>query len=227
MPPHRVALVSVAMVLGAFVLGLVLISQGGDKKCRCTVRIGLPSGETLPRRGSLYLRGSREEWKGAGTLTEVADGTWRIDFDLADGEMLEYVRLRATDAWRAPAEPPRLVKLERRRSRLWATVDQAAAAYRARWTYGGVTTEGIEVPRNHGDVGLVRLWWIPASELDDGGRLELIAIRFDGSEIAVADVPDEVGDGISRRLEALLVACALALVLAPRACDGLLRGRCD
>lgn len=206
----------VLMLLGA--AGLAIFDRPQGTKCHNTSWIGHPPHDTLPRRGTLFVRGDPRAWIGPGDLTEVAPRVWRIDFDVGvtHEEFRSHPRLRTTDEWRPRPAPPRLVDLSRMDGRLRATVDDGVAAFRARWTYEGTTTERIEVPRNNGTTGALKLWWIPEAELLDGGHLELVAIRFDGSEVAVEDMPDEVAFGTPRKVVALLLAIALALLLAPR-----------
>ena len=98
--------------------------------------------------------------------------------------------------------------------KLRVTIDQVATAFRVRWTHGGTTTERIVVPRNDGATSKIDLWWIPAPELA-GGRLQLVAIRFDRSEVAVEGVPDQLVHATSGFDIAMLVALTLALLLAP------------
>ncbi|MCB9572153.1 MAG: hypothetical protein H6709_08680 [Kofleriaceae bacterium] len=111
-------------------------------------------------------------------------------------------------AWAAPADPPRVVSMGR--SQLHGTctsqdavaiqVDQPVAAFRVRWyTAAAGWTDRVIVPQTSGVPGETpRLLLgsvdcgpdtVPVEDLAAGVVLDVRAIRFDGSEVAVTGVP--------------------------------------
>jgi hypothetical protein len=157
-------------------------------------------------------------WTGASSsvaVTQVSDAVVRIDYD-APHSFAAELRVAADDyydptnvvldpQWRRPAKAPRVVQYWHDVDH-WACswndtvsfqLDQPVAAVRVRWTFGGETKEWIEAPRSdESTMSVIALGKINCGsstvdpeELAIGGRLELIAIRFDRSEIAVTGVP--------------------------------------
>jgi hypothetical protein len=100
-----------------------------------------------------------------------------------------------------PNNPPRVVGYTRHGEPGWNVLvlelDQPIAAVRARWAHHGRTIEYFEVAQ-YGVTGVwvllgTRPCWqhtsIPPNELAEGGYLELIAIRYDGSEVPISGMP--------------------------------------
>jgi hypothetical protein len=148
-------------------------------------------------------------WRGpAGsvTQTELADYVVRIDYEGLEGSELvvngvDYPLVRD---WRSPARAPRVIRYWHLQNH-WACsstdslsieIDQPTAAIRARWTHDGATTEWVVPAWGRAPAPVVELGKIncggttlPPAELRKGGRLELFAIRVDGSELPIAGLP--------------------------------------
>ncbi len=117
--------------------------------------------------------------------------------------------LRVDAAWTAPAEPPRVVSLGRSQHQWMCSwqdaiaiqVDQPVAAFRVRWwTEAAGWSTAIIPPRartSDGPSTPVLLLGkvdcagetVPVAALQAGAIVDVAAIRFDGSEVAVTGVP--------------------------------------
>lgn len=102
--------------------------------------------------------------------------------------------------WRAPIDAPRVTSFAHHQDSwtcsssdsLELDIDQPTAAFRARWTFDGSTKEWV-IPAREARLSLGKLdctgTTLPPDELENGGHLELHAIRLDGSEVRVAGLP--------------------------------------
>jgi len=184
--------------------------------CGCLPKLSPESG-SVPLRGSLYLgdvdmidRGEVSvRWIGTpGTATwTVHDSIARLDYSGPEGSELvvitfkqyERARYKLESGWRAPATAPRAISFEHEESSwtcastdaLFIKLDQSTAAVRVRWTHSGKTETRV-LPTD-GRVALGQIGCcgenISPDELHDGGALELVAIRADGSEAQILGVP--------------------------------------
>jgi hypothetical protein len=154
----------------------------------------------------------RVRWIGTpGTVeqSEVSRDVTKISYrgeagsQLVLGASYETARYKLADTWRAPSLTPTAQGFEHDDSGggcpswnvLRVTLDQPTAAIRIRWTFADVTFEWV-LPAE-GELILIGErscggTTVPTEQLAIGGRLELIAIRLDGSEIAVRGVPSTI-----------------------------------
>lgn len=165
----------------------------------------------------------RDGTAGRWTVTPLSTTVARVDYDAGSAmgvELFAFPRAPGERAgldprWRAPSRLPRVVALSHEQGAwtcsshdlLAIELDEPVAAVRVRWTFGRITRELVEVPWTRGGRPVLALGKIDCGganldplELFVGGALELIAIRFDGSEVAVAGLPP----WISTQLVALL-----------------------
>jgi hypothetical protein len=160
-------------------------------------------GENLPR-ADVTWTGT----PGTSRFTRVGETVVRLDYAGKPGGAME-VHLRAWDEtmtyeldarWQAPNGDPRALRYWHHvhewtcsnADSVMIQIDQRAAAVRARWTYEGKTTEWIVPPHTERSKVVVELGkincgttTIPPEQLANGGKLELVAIRFDGSEVPI------------------------------------------
>ena len=158
-------------------------------------------------------------WTGTGagtaTFTRVDDAVARLDYAGPAGSQLmlrftrgdEQVSFRLVERWRMPDAAPRVLRYWHQvyawtcssSDSMMLQLDQHTAAVRARWTYNGRTVDYIEAARTDGSKAVVELGSIncggesiPVDQLRDGGRLELFAIRHDGSEVKIEGLPARI-----------------------------------
>lgn len=153
---------------------------------------------------------------GTTTITRVGDRVARVDYEGPPGAALtlslpysatDPSTYYLTDAWQPPRATPRALQYWHERSAwtcsntdsLMIQLDQPTAALRVRWTHGGETVERIEAVHAEATKAVLELGkidcggtTIPPHELAAGGHLELVAIRFDGSEAVVRGLPSRI-----------------------------------
>jgi len=171
--------------------------------------------------------------------TVLAHDIIRLDYEGEEGSTLvlfphhQRSEYRLSSGWRAPAGTPRVVEYEHYTSdsyegstdALVVTVDQATAAVRATWTpeKGGNTAVWWVVAPHHsvrgytlslGDHACGGRRTLPPDDLRDGGHLALTAIRLDGSEVAIAGLPERISTGMSPTSQRILfIVCGLLACL--------------
>lgn len=237
----------------AWLLALTLLMAApriANADCACLPKVS-PSSGVVPVRGSLYL-GSvyllerfevSVKWIGTpGTATwTVQDGVARLDYSGSDGAELvvvmfkehEHGRYKLDADWRAPATPPHAIRFDHHESSwrcastdaLFIDLDQSTAAVRVRWTHSGTTTTRVLATDGRVELGQVSCCGetLSPEELHDGGTLELVAIRTDGSEAPILGVPRFVyADMYSSETT---VAGSLRAVMRPAAARGAPLGR--
>jgi hypothetical protein len=150
--------------------------------------------------------------------TRVSDDILRVDYAAGLATTMQVgvgwapVTYTIDPMWKAPADAPRVLQYWHqvsewtcsRTDSVMIQIDQPTAAFRVRWTNLddiGSTREYIE-PAQTGDNGRSVLelgkhncigeMHIRPEELAAGGVLELVAIRFDGSEVAVTGLPEMI-----------------------------------
>ncbi|MDB4961179.1 MAG: hypothetical protein JWP01_1178 [Myxococcales bacterium] len=170
-------------------------------------------------------------------VEKVSDVVVRIDYDAphtfaavlyaSSNDEWGPTHVTFDPGWTAPTTPPRVIQYWHEVSSwtcsstdsLKLQVDQPTAAFRVRWTHDGKTREWIEAGRTWNDRTSLELGKINCgsetvdpAELAAGGHLELIAIRSDGSEVAVTGLPETIstrempaGDGDRAMADAALV----------------------
>ncbi len=133
----------------------------------------------------------------------------RIDYEGPAGSLIVVNRrsYQLASDWQPPSQPPRVASYAHHQNEwmcsstdvLVVDLDQPTAAIRARWTYRGTTTEWV-LPAREGT--LLQLGKIDCGgttlrpeELLEGGHLELLAIRLDGSEMRVVGLPETIAAG--------------------------------
>lgn len=211
LPNMRLWLLALAMIVAA--------ERAADASCGCLPKLSPESG-SIPLRGSLYLgdvhlieRGEVSvRWIGTpGTATwTVDDGVARLDYSGAEGSELvvmtfkryERARYKLESGWRAPTTAPRAIRFEHQESEwtcartdaLVIELDQPTAAVRVRWTHRDLTETLVLPTDGRVPLGLIGCCgtYISPAELHDGGALELVAIRVDGSEAPILGVPSFV-----------------------------------
>ena len=200
-------LVRTAIGLGIF--GVVAVAGAGRAEASCAVAewYGTPSGTTIPAKGVLY-KFSRLD----------GDSPPRMErYDAADASelvrQLEYrdheVRFVVDPAWAPPAEAPRVLTIEHTKhewtcseeNALAIQLDQPVAAVRVFWATSEGQHEMIVAPKPDQTpmlrpASILKLGRIdcagenvPVADLERGVVLGLTAIRHDGSEIAIDEVP--------------------------------------
>ena len=207
-----------------FVIALLVAAErSAHAACSCRLKLSPESGP-VPLRGFLYLgdvyllqRGDvTVRWigiPGMATWT-VREGIARLDYSGPEGSELavilggkyESARYRLASGWRAPSTAPRAIGFQHE-ERSWTCastdaliieLDQSTAAVRVRWTHWG-TTETFVLPTD-GRVALGQLGCcgsnISPDELHDGGELELVAIRVDGTEARILGIPRVVSTDV-------------------------------
>ena len=203
-----------------FVLAMILAAErAADASCGCLLKLSPESG-SVPLRGSLYLgdvglveRGQVSvRWIGTPGIASwtAQHGIARLDYSGPEGSELivvtfgryERARYKLESSWRAPTTAPRAIRFEHEESEwtcastdaLYIELDQSTAAVRVHWTHRGTTetrvlpTDGRVALGLNGCCGT----YISPDELHDGGTLELVAIRVDGSEAQILGIPSFV-----------------------------------
>jgi hypothetical protein len=148
-------------------------------------------------------------------VTRVERAVARIDYVGAEGSQLSFrnrygeetYTYKLAAEWTAPTKEPRVLQYWHHVSEwecsssdeLSIQLDQPTAAVRARWTINGRTVEYVEAARTDGTKAVVSFGKvdcggtsIPPAQLADGGELELYAIRLDGSEVRISNMPRRV-----------------------------------
>ncbi len=190
-----------------------------DAKCGTPSWIGTPHSAKIPAHGSLYLYSEalayREHSRVGGPITaetKVSDTVMRLDYASKadelelDPDSTEPHVYTIDSGWRAPQAAPRVLQYWHHvyewtcssADSLMIQIDQPTAAFRVHWkAIGGVAHDWV-IPARTGDnnVNVLELGKINCGsttldpeELARGGELTLIAIRYDGSEVAVTGVP--------------------------------------
>lgn len=202
------------------VLGLALAAErSADAACACPPKLSPESG-SIPLRGSLYLgdvylleHGEVSvRWIGApGSATwSIRDGVARLDYSGPEGSELliitfkqyERARYKLDAGWRAPIGAPHAIRVEHEQSRwtcastdaLFIKLDQSTAAVRVRWTHSGTIENRILATDGTVALGQVGCCGsnLSTDELHDGGELDLVAIRVDGTEAPILGLPSFV-----------------------------------
>ena len=205
-------LVRTAIGLGIF--GVVAVAGAGRAEASCAVAewYGTPSGTTIPAKGVLY-KYSRLD----------GDSPRMERYDAADGsELVRHLQYRDHDvrfvvdpAWTPPAEAPRVLAIQHSKhewtcseeNALAIQIDQPVAAVRVFWATPEGQHEMIVAPKPDQTpmlrpASILMLGRIdcagenvPVADLERGIVLGLTAIRHDGSEIAIDEVPTIVALG--------------------------------
>jgi hypothetical protein len=220
----------------AVLLGLLAPGQA-EASCGLPSWNGTRARERLPARGVLFtyelgagfhLRHGRHTIDIAAidgaitwTASAVGDSVIRIDYETtnATGVRLGAARYAIDPAWRPPTAVPRAITTwheEHRWMCSWGDtlsflIDQPTAAFRVRlaeqeWI---VPADGHELRLGKIDCGDTL---VDPGRLHDGVELELIAIRSDGSEVAVHGFPryvavsDIAGEDVAFVVAILFVA---------------------
>jgi hypothetical protein len=205
----------------ALALLLAAIPRIAAAECAGPHWIGTPSGTPLPLRGTLFVHDTATSpvvqpmWHGRPPAlwrqTRIAEDVVRVDYLVTtptrlglDVDSPDPRTFTFDPAWRAPAAAPSVIRSwHRERSPSCPTadsvmlqIDQATAAFRVHWTYGGKTTELVVPARTaDGNKSVLELGKLDAgqnldpAELHEGGEITVTAIRLDGSEIAVTGIP--------------------------------------
>ena len=195
-------------------VALGLMSGSAHAECAEPMWVGTAGPSGLPPQGSVfvYLEGDGLELGAPGaTRTRISDTVTRVDYDLREGsdlvllekyrgKIFRQLQLPIDPNYRAPSTPPR-VRDYWHQTYAWTCsssdsirieIDQYVAAFRARWTFDGRTTEWILPPEDQTlELGKINCGGttLPPEQMRLGGHLQLIAIRFDGSEVVVEGLP--------------------------------------
>jgi hypothetical protein len=203
----------------ALVVIAALSSPGrAEAQCGTPRWLGTPSGAQIPQRGVLFLYdeglGHRDARPMGGAIkseTRISDTMMRLDYaTTADElELADPVDPRVYSVkrkWVAPASAPRVLQYWHHvhawtcssADSLMLQIDQPTAAFRVRWKVAGKEPQEWIIPARASDANASVLelgkincgsTTIEPEELARGGELSLIAIRFDGSEVAVTGLP--------------------------------------
>ncbi|HEY5922287.1 MAG TPA: hypothetical protein VIV11_11480 [Kofleriaceae bacterium] len=153
--------------------------------------------------------------QGSVRFTRVEDAVARLDYEGPVGATMtvalrqwdETFAYQLVDWWKPSEIQPRVVHYWHNTDEWtcsWADslmiqLDQRVAAVRARWTYNQRAVEWTLPPRTQGSKVVVELGkvncggaTIPPEQLVEGGELELVAIRFDGSQIPITGLPKRI-----------------------------------
>ena len=150
--------------------------------------------------------------------TPISDTVLRIDYAskadelVLDPDSTDYTKLVIDRSWRAPQVAPRVLQYWHHvyawtcssSDSVMIQIDQPTAAFRVRWKFADKKMREWIVPARTADnnINVVELGKINCGstsiepeELARGGELSLIAIRYDGSEIAVTGLPRVLSSG--------------------------------
>ncbi|NVB77224.1 MAG: hypothetical protein HOV81_02410 [Kofleriaceae bacterium] len=148
-------------------------------------------------------------------ITRVERAVARIDYVGSEGSEISFKNRYGDETytykldadWVAPTKKPRVLQYWHHvfewtcssSDELMIQLDQPTAAVRARWTINGHTVEYVEAARTDGTKAVVSFGKtncggasIPPEQLADGGEIELYAIRLDGSEVRIPNMPRRV-----------------------------------
>nr|MBA2545168.1 hypothetical protein [Deltaproteobacteria bacterium] len=183
--------------------------------------VGTPTGATIPATGRLYVYDEGFAYRGEKTLggpivrqTRLSETVLQLDYvtkadelELADD--YEPTILQVNPSWKAPTTAPRVIQYWHHKSE-WACshsdslmlqIDQPTAAFRVYWQSGDLPLRELIVPARtaENNVSVLELGKIDCgstliapAELAAGGTLLLVAIRYDGTEVAVAGLPQTI-----------------------------------
>jgi hypothetical protein len=178
---------------------IIATPRVASASCGCAVKLA-PASRVMPLRGSVFLGDAHLLDEGEISIQWIGTpGTASWTLVVTTFKRYEAARYKLSSAWRAPSAAPRAIEIEHHESSwtcastdaLFINVDQSTSAIRIRWTHAGKTSTWVEV--TDGAVGLGHVSCcgenIPPDELHAGGELELVAIRVDGSEVPVRDIP--------------------------------------
>jgi len=215
--------------------GLVVAwSANAAAECGTPEWLGTPTGATIPSHGSLYLyREVGDGMKVGGPITavtKVSESVMRIDYatkadELEIASAQEPALYQISGLWKPPAAAPRVIQSWHHKhawtcsssDSVMLQIDQPTTAFRVFWRFKDHPTRELIVPARtaEGNVNVLELGKINCGhasidpdELAAGGILTLIAIRYDGSEVAVAGLPPTVStvdmvttqDGLERAI---------------------------
>jgi hypothetical protein len=222
----------------ALAVGLVVAARSAQASCDSPRWVGTPTGATIPATGSLYVYDEGLSFrepvrKGGGPIvrqTKVSDTVLKLDYvTKADELEIPYDHrptiLNVNPAWKPPAAAPRVIQYWHHKHEwtcseadsLMLQIDQPTAAFRVYWQSGDRPMRELIMPaqtdENHvsvlelGKINCGEVSIDPA-ELAAGGKLVVMAIRFDGSEVAVSGLPATVStaqmptssDGLARAI---------------------------
>lgn len=146
--------------------------------------------------------------------TRISERVVRLDYatkadelELTHSSYSPVFQVSAT--WKPPAAAPRVIQYWHHKTGftcspangLMLQIDQPTAAFRVYWQSGDRPVMEMIVPAQTDEhnvnvlaLGQLECTWvgIEPEELAAGGKLVVMAIRFDGSEVAVAGVPDRI-----------------------------------
>lgn len=223
---------------GIFAVGLVAaLTPDAHADCGYQGWVGTPTGASIPSSGALYVfDGSlADELKApSGPIvkrTQVGPNVVRLDYvtkadELEISHAYEPTILQVNPAWKAPAAAPRVIQYWHHKSEwtcshsdsLMLQIDQPTAAFRVYWQSGDRPVRQMVVPAKTSDnnisvLELGKLDCVAGSSIDPdelaaGGKLVLMAIRYDGSEVAVTGLPQTIStakmvtseDGLGRAI---------------------------
>jgi hypothetical protein len=202
---------------GVVAFGLAVISTAtADADCATPQWLGTPTGASIPAKGSLffYSEANGVDAKKVGgpitAVTKLSDTVVRLDYSTKADELeitaQEPAVYQISGLWKPPAAAPRVIQTWHHEYQwtcsnadsLMLQIDQPTAAFRVFWRYKDHPTREWIVPARtgEGNINVLELGKIDCGsttidpdELAVGGILTLIAIRYDGSEVAVTGVP--------------------------------------
>jgi len=226
------------VALAVFGLGTTaLLAAPARAECGIPSWLGTPTGATIPSHGSLYQydEGLAHRTPKVGgpivSATPIDDRVVRLDYTTTADEL--EIKLDDFDApvftvarhWEAPAAAPRVIQywhhvhawMCSHADSLMLQIDQPTAAFRVFWQFRDHPVQSFVVPArtDANNVNVLELGKIDCGstlidpdELAAGGILTLVAIRYDGSEVAVAGLPPTLStvdmptseDGLSRAI---------------------------
>jgi hypothetical protein len=190
-----------------------------EAKCGTPSWIGTPTGTAIPAKGTLYLYDEGLKFgdpvPAAGALkkkTKISETVVQIDYETKADELAfgapgdDPLVFDVRPKWRAPEVAPRVLQYWHHVYRwtcsaadsVMLQIDQPTAAFRVRWKFANTKMREWIIPARTaaGNVNVLELGQIDCgsttidpAELAKGGELTVIAIRFDGSEVAVTGLP--------------------------------------
>jgi hypothetical protein len=201
-------------MLRAVVVGVALLTAmpRAEAMCAENVWFGAPRDGVIPPGGSLYVAYSTDddlaiEPRDRVRVTPLSRHVARIDYALAPGAVIEarlggytLARVKIGSEPRELAAAPRVIELEHAEHRHFCStqdsfivrLDQQVAAVRVRWLSQLHAREWVLPPEGDQlELGMIGCAFttIPPRELHHGGTLWLTAIRYDGSEVPIDEVP--------------------------------------
>ena len=199
-------------------LAVLSVHTRAEAECGNPHWVGTPTGATIPAKGSLYRYDEslayRDPKSTGGPIvaqTKISDTVVRLDYvtkadELELSDEYEPTLLQVSPTWQPPAAAPRVIQYWHETyawtcsssNSVMLQIDQPTAAFRVFWQSRNHPAKTWIIPARtaENNINVLELGKvncgstsIDPDELAAGGILTLMAIRYDGSEVAVTGLP--------------------------------------